>query len=100
MPHYYEALRLKADFPQAECNLANALFRSDRLDEAKVHYERSLTLKSNQPLVHKNLGDLLWKLGGLDDAIAHYNEALRLAPEFNDASINLRLALRARDPRP
>ena len=67
------------------------------------HWQSSLTLfqhaldvTANNRVAHNNLGIALAEAQCGDEAIAHYREALRLASNYDDARINLGLALTGR----
>ncbi len=73
----------------AHCNLAIALVKAGRLDEAVAPYEQSLALAGRAANTHYNYGVLLARLGREDDALAHYEQALLVQPEFASAQSNL-----------
>lgn len=63
-------------------NLANALKRADRLDEAIVHYRRAIARRADLPAAWFNLA-LAWLAAGRDaDAIAALDKTLALAPSL------------------
>ena len=68
------------DLPQAHNELANALVREGKVDEAIIQIEKALAIQPNDSQAHNNLGNLLHKKGRLDEAIAHYQKALELQP--------------------
>jgi len=53
--HYKSALRSKADYPVALNNLAFALEKQSRPDEARTLYEQVLTLEDNNKTARKRL---------------------------------------------
>lgn len=73
----------------AHCNLAIALVKDGRLDEAVAHYERSLALAGRAANTHYNYGVLLARLGREEEALAHYEAAVRVQPDFPSAQGNL-----------
>jgi len=91
--HYQYMLSLSPDQHVLHNNLALALAKSDRTDDAVEHYTRSLQLSPNSYEVHNNLGNALIKLGRIDEAIEHYKEALKLKAGFAVGHYNLAMAL-------
>jgi tetratricopeptide (TPR) repeat protein len=91
---YQEALRAKADLPQAENNLALALADAGWPGLAIAHYRASLRLRPTYAQAHNNLGNVLRALGRNEEAISEYGEALRLQPDYAEADYNLGLVLR------
>jgi len=78
-------------------NLALALERQGRADEAIRHYTAALRLKADVAEVHTNLGHLLGERGRLDEAIRHLSQALRLEPDSVAAHNNLGNVLREQE---
>jgi protein O-mannosyl-transferase len=78
---------------RAEGNLAHALAKQGRLEEAIVHYVEAVRLKPDYAEAHNNLGFVLAEKGRGDEAIAHYAEALRAQPDYVEAHNNLGVAL-------
>jgi protein O-mannosyl-transferase len=72
-----------------ENNLANALTRKGRLDEAVSHYEASVRLRPDYGDPYFNLGSVLFQQGRIDDAIAQWHKALAAQP--NDAGFHTAL---------
>jgi tetratricopeptide (TPR) repeat protein len=73
----------------AHNNLANALGRLGRLDEAVTHYRRALQLSPDFAEAHNNLGHALLDLGQFDDAAPSCRRAAELKPAFAEAHDNL-----------
>jgi Flp pilus assembly protein TadD len=74
-------------------NLANALFRRGKVDEAVSQYTEALRIKPNFVNAHNNLGIALGKQGKLDRALSHFSEALRIEPDNPKTHNNLGNAL-------
>jgi predicted TPR repeat methyltransferase len=72
------AIALRPDFAEAHNNLANALAKQGRTDEAIGHYARALELRPAYADAHVNFGDILDREGRLEDATAHYRQALAI----------------------
>jgi protein O-mannosyl-transferase len=75
-----------ADNYPAHLNLANALTRLGRADEAEEQHRRANALRPAQ--VHYLRGNALTTRGRLDEALAEFTEAVRLDPDLVDARNN------------
>lgn len=73
----------------AHNNLAIALTRGNRIEEAITHLEAALKLRPDYAQAESNLGDNLTRLGRAREAIPRLERALRLQPNFADAHNNL-----------
>jgi Ca-activated chloride channel family protein len=94
---FESAAGLRPKDPQARFNLADALYKNGRFDEAEAVY-RSLAGDVRSPLAAAsrfNLGNALYQKQDYEGAVAAYRDALRLVPDDADARRNLELALRA-----
>ena len=91
--HYEEALRLRPDYAEADCNLGASLASLGRVPEAIARYEEALRLKPGLAEAHNDLGNALGSLGRTQEAIPHYEEALRLKPDYAEAHNDLGNAL-------
>jgi Ca-activated chloride channel family protein len=83
--------------PAAQFNLADALYKSGRFDEAEAAY-RALGGDARSTLAAPsrfNLGNALYQKKDYAGAVHAYRDALRLAPQDADTRKNLELALRA-----
>jgi Ca-activated chloride channel family protein len=82
---------------RARFNLADALYKNGRFDEAEAHY-KALAGDAGSPLAaaaHYNLGNSLFEKKDYAGAVGAYRGALRLRPGDADTQRNLELALRA-----
>jgi tetratricopeptide (TPR) repeat protein len=79
--------------PRTRLNLAFALDRKGRLEEAFNHYYEALRIKPDFWEAHYDLARALVRQERLEEGISHYYEALRINPEFADAHYNLGGAL-------
>ena len=61
IPHYRKALQAKADYPVALNNLAFALEKQFKLDEAQETYEKALSLDPSNKTARKRLAVLVRK---------------------------------------
>ncbi|HUI05882.1 MAG TPA: tetratricopeptide repeat protein [Verrucomicrobiae bacterium] len=72
-----------------DSNLAVALEKAGRLQEAISHYERALRVTPGDALGHYNLGIALQKVGRLQEATEQWEQAVRLSPDMVAAYYNL-----------
>ena len=73
----------------AHMNLANALQRMNRLDEAQTQFGLALQIQPKYAEAAYDLGNLLLQKGQLDDAIACYEKSVQAKPSFLLAHHNL-----------
>ncbi|MFH1954845.1 MAG: tetratricopeptide repeat protein [Pseudomonadota bacterium] len=71
---------------RAYYNLGNALYKSERMEEAIKRYSEALRINQDFAVAHLNLGVALTEVGRLDNAIRHLSEAMRIKP--GDAGIH------------
>ena len=69
-------------------NLANALAKQGRVDEAIKAAEQALKVQPDFAIAHYNLGNLYVQRARLDLAQGHFEEALRLLPNYAEAHSN------------
>ena len=74
---------------EAQYNLASALLRMGRTDEAIAHYQKVLELQADNADAYANLGSAFLAKGHVRDAIAAYRNAIRISPENVAAQSNL-----------
>ena len=86
-------LRTNPESVNAHYNLAYALAKQGRTEEAAVEYRAALRILPDYALAQCNLANALSTLGKIDEAVAHYREALRLNADYVDAHMNLGVAL-------
>jgi tetratricopeptide (TPR) repeat protein len=83
--------------PRTRFNVADSLYKSGRLDEARTTFEQ-LAADPRSPLAAParfNLGNTLYQKQDYAGAVRAYRDALRLTPNDLDTRRNLELALRA-----
>jgi tetratricopeptide (TPR) repeat protein len=91
--HFQEALRLRPDYADADCNLGASLASLGRMPEAIARYKEALRLKPGLAEAHNDLGNALSSTDRTQEAIPHYEEALRLRPDYAEAHNDLGNAL-------
>jgi Flp pilus assembly protein TadD len=75
-----QALAIREDWAEPHQNLANALRRAGRLDQAEVHFQLALSIDPNDFRIYGNRA-LMFISGNKPDAAADsYHRALALAP--------------------
>lgn len=90
---YGATLARNPDCWMARNNLAMALTRAGRPEEAIPHLEAALKVRPDYAQAENNLGDDLTRLGRAREAIPRLERALRLQPDYADAHNNLGNAL-------
>ena len=92
---YRKSLEKDQDYFNATFNLANAVYKQDRYDEASALFN-SLSDdendQNNKAKVYHNLGNTLFKDNKIEDAIIAYKNALRLNPDDDETRYNLALS--------
>jgi tetratricopeptide (TPR) repeat protein len=73
-------VKISPDSPIANTNLADALARDERPEEAAHHYRRALELDPEDAVAWHHLGDLHARAGQSRLAIGHYVKSLRIDP--------------------
>jgi len=90
---FSQAAMLSPNDPEVHCNLANALQRHGRLQEAADSCQRALALAPSMVEALNTLANVLVDAGQIEDAIEIYGRALALKPNYIDALCNLSNAL-------
>ena len=88
-----QATVLKLDDYKCYHNLASALVKEDKLDEAAAVYLHAIELYANCSWLHHYLGNVLQKQGKLAEAVSAYQQAIELYPNFSWSHNNLGNAL-------
>jgi len=73
----------------AHSNLADALARKGRPQEALEHYQQALLLDAQSAKVRANLGATLAELGNYEEGIKQLEKALSIGPGYANAHLNL-----------
>jgi Ca-activated chloride channel family protein len=96
LKQFEQAEKMRPDDPRARFNLADALYKSGRFDEAAALF-RSLAADEKGSLAGPsrfNLGNTLFEKKDYPGAIQAYRDALRVVPDDEDTRRNLELAIR------
>lgn len=99
--HYRRGLEVNPNSFEAHYNLANALYRQDKYEDAIKEYAQALNiLNSNNEMgqkdkdqriasINHNVGNAFYALQQFDKAISAYQEALRHNPKDDETRYNL-----------
>jgi len=94
---FESAAASRPEDPAARFNLADALYKNGKFDEAGAIY-RSLAADEKSPVAaasRYNLGNSLFQKQDYSSAVKAYRDALHAAPDDPDTKRNLEMALRA-----
>ena len=86
---YEQAVALSPDQEDLHYNLAIALAKLGKTEDAKKHYEEALRIFPDYAEAHNNLGNLLMNENKLAEAIARFREAIKNMPENGSFHSNL-----------
>lgn len=86
---YRRAIELQPNFPDAYCNLANALKEKGQVVEAEECYNTALRLCPTHADSLNNLANIKREQGYIEEATRLYLKALEVFPEFAAAHSNL-----------
>ena len=87
--NFFEALRIRPDYPATQLAIANILRTQGQLTDAAAHYKEALRLLPDYEQAHYNYGSLLATQGNLDEAEKHFREALHLKPDWAEVQFKL-----------
>lgn len=76
----------------AELEKANGLYKNGEYQGAAMLYEDIAKTYGVSPELYYNTGNAYYKAGEIGRSILFYERALRLAPNYEDARVNLELA--------
>jgi superkiller protein 3 len=86
---YREALRVRPDYGEARAELAFALYRDKKFDEALTEAQRAVRDAPDHGKGRYYLGVMLYRHGDTDQALVALREALRLSPDMAEADLAL-----------
>jgi len=90
---YQHTLSVTSDNLAIRYNLAHALGKQGRLDEATVHFTEALRIKPDFFDAAVNLGITLSERGKFAEAVGYLERAVQLKPDSGKAHLQLALAL-------
>jgi len=82
---YRHMLAQAPESPWVHMDLANALTRKGRFEQAIDHYRKAIALRPDYPKFYYNLGITLSRMVRLDEAIVQCRRALALMPDYPKA---------------
>ena len=94
---YRKSLEKDQDYFNASFNLADAIYKQERFEEASALFD---AIKNNAPnnndlaKVYHNLGNSFSKEQKIEEAIKAYKNALRINPNDHDTRHNLALSIK------
>jgi Ca-activated chloride channel family protein len=96
---YQEALIQEPDDPEIHYNIARALYKMEKYDEAIGEFQMGLLSKNKkfQADVFYNIGNCQFRKGALDAAIESYRTTLLLNHKDMEAKQNLEFCLKIKD---
>jgi tetratricopeptide (TPR) repeat protein len=92
VPWYEEALRHRAEYPQALRALAATLTAAGDLTRAATVGERAVAVLPSDTAILTTLGDVYLQQGRIDKAKAVLERALRINPDLPEATVYLGMA--------
>ncbi len=93
LKHFQDALLDAPGDPVAHYNVAEALYKKQKYEDALSAYEKALNTPDVdiRQKVHYNMGNTYYQMNKYQEAIQSYIKALELNPEDQDAKHNLEL---------
>src|SRR5450759_4997117 len=92
---YDHILKVTKNNDLAHYNLANALTKQRKKEEAIAHYREVIRINPYHDLAHSHLGAALAAQGKTEEAIAHYLAAIKINPDQEEPHSNLGVVLAA-----
>ena len=91
---YDRILKDHDDWEEAHFGKGAALYKSQRIEEARREFEKAISVKDplRKSAVYYNLGNTLFQNGRIEESLAFYKKALEYNPRDFDAKYNYELA--------
>jgi tetratricopeptide (TPR) repeat protein len=86
-----KAVEANIDLPFVAENMAQALIKQDKMQEALPWYQKLVAIDNKNSGYHNNIAVCYKKLGNMEKALTHYQAAVDAAPK--DARVRFNLAL-------
>ena len=90
---YKQAIKIKPDYAEAHCNLANAFRDMGDPENAIRNYKKAIKIKPNFAEAYNNLGLALYEKGNFQEAKKNFEYAIKNRPNFAEAYNHLGLTL-------
>jgi len=99
LQQYQKALVQEPDNPKIHYNMARALYKTEKYDEAISEFELGLLMKDKKFKANSfyNIGNCQFRKGQLDAAINAYKTALLLNPDDMEAKQNLEFCIKLKE---
>lgn len=94
LEYYHQAEVERPETPQLDYNIANALYKEQKYEEAMEKFQKSMVTEDIGVVAatQYNLGNVQYRMGDYQNSILSYQKSLELNPEDIDAKYNLELA--------
>ena len=86
---FEHAIRINPYNSRAHINLAIALSKAGKFDEAEFHLKEVLRINPQNPRAEFYLGNLMYEKGSFDKAAFYYRQTLKIKPTYSGAHNNL-----------
>jgi tetratricopeptide (TPR) repeat protein len=80
---------LRSEYAGFCIDAGNALFTTNKFDDAKTFYQKAITENPTSARAYNNLGSVFAQEGKLDTAITLFTKAIQLDEKYSDAYYNL-----------
>ena len=89
LEYYEEALDLDPDNTSLHQAMASVYRKMGEFANAQTHLDKSIAIDAKNPITYYNYGNLLVDMQELDKAKEMYKKALELAPDLEEAKVEL-----------
>jgi tetratricopeptide (TPR) repeat protein len=91
---YKQAIKIKPDYADAYCNMANTLKDMGDLHASIDNYKQAIKINPHYADAYCNMGNAQKDLGDIQAAIVSFKQAVKINPAYVDAYFNLGNALK------